>query len=209
MGKRDLREDIEMLAESAFKKHTLVWEEKTRTWYCGEPGTGIYHFRVAELPGCIAVWGDIGNMMILGRGYGLEWAAGSIHSTDYFLSKTNKQKDQYYASLFKEHLIYHLDEYDRNRKDEDGEVDDYYEKKYQDQLSICAKASVTDYDEMAYNDYMSEHYDCEVSFHYYDSEAFWFIEALKVFFRLYEQQKTNDAPTEDLAGAVSGGVAGA
>lgn len=73
-----------------FDKHVIT-REGHGVWYCGEPGTGIYHFRVIMVPGRIIVTGDIGDMILhVNHAKPLRWALGckmTPEGTYYPLSK--------------------------------------------------------------------------------------------------------------------------
>ena len=66
-------------------------------WYCGEQGTGIYHFRVIMVPGRIIVTGDIGDMILkVNHRKPLRWALGSKFKPDntyYPMSKLSHDCD--------------------------------------------------------------------------------------------------------------------
>lgn len=73
-----------------FDKHVIT-REGPGIWYCGEPGTGIYHFRVIMVPGRIIITGDIGDLILrVNHDKPLRWALGckmKPESTYYPLSK--------------------------------------------------------------------------------------------------------------------------
>lgn len=73
-----------------FDKHRIT-KEGPGIWYCGEPGTGVYHFRVIMVPGRIIVTGDIGDLILhVNHAKPLRWALGCKmrpEDTYYPLSK--------------------------------------------------------------------------------------------------------------------------
>lgn len=73
-----------------FDKHEIT-REGPGIWYCGEKGTGIYHFRVIMVPWRIIVTGDIGDLILhVNHAKPLRWALGckmKPESTYYPLSK--------------------------------------------------------------------------------------------------------------------------
>ncbi len=105
-------------AAGAFKAHVLtvdVLDNRMRpvAWRCGVPDSRIYSFHVAELPGCIAQWGDVGGLLIeQGRGYDVEWLMGAVGRgghIDYMLGKVKAEKTRFVPELFQEYLADHGD----------------------------------------------------------------------------------------------------
>lgn len=196
--KKETKTVVSELAVDAFKDHILTFESDSRTWKCHNQESGYYWFRIAELPGAVLIWGDIGTMTIIGRGYGLEWIAGSVNSPEYLLSKTTKRRDWFYCGEFKQYLTDRVEE----AKQESAESGDARSAK---RLSEAAKdfvsASYYDFDLVSYNEYMSARMDTDAhdTVYGYDSEAYWLLEALKVFSKLYDQQKTSNSPAKDVA----------
>ena len=80
-----------------FDKHQIT-REGPGLWFCGEPGTGIYHFRVIMVPGRIIVTGDIGDMILnVNHRKPLRWALGAKfkpEDTYYPMSKLSHQCDK-------------------------------------------------------------------------------------------------------------------
>lgn len=69
---------IERMHENDFATHELT-EESPGVWLCKRPGTIIYSFRVAFLPGAILVWGDIGTMVLHpGANRGIGWLRSAV-----------------------------------------------------------------------------------------------------------------------------------
>jgi len=83
-------------ATHQFDKHQIT-REGPGLWFCGEPGTGIYHFRVIMVPGRIIVTGDIGDMVLnINHRKPLRWALGSKFKPEnpyYPMSKLSHQCD--------------------------------------------------------------------------------------------------------------------
>ena len=77
-----------------FDKHQIT-REGPGLWFCGEKGTGIYHFRVIMVPGTIIVTGDIGDMVLnVNHRKPLRWALGCKMKPDqpyYPMSKLSLQ----------------------------------------------------------------------------------------------------------------------
>lgn len=100
------RAKIKEQAFHAARNHKIT-KESENVFYCGEPGTGIYSFRVCIHPGCILVYGDIGELILLPYTKDpLSWLLGCVSSTDYLISKVPFElrnnivlKDDAYAIL--------------------------------------------------------------------------------------------------------------
>jgi hypothetical protein len=92
MASRKSREErirtVDELAESAFEDHVLLPEGEGR-WFCGRPGTGMYHFRIVMSPGCILLYGDIGEAVFrCHERDALAWLLASMGGgRDYILGK--------------------------------------------------------------------------------------------------------------------------
>lgn len=70
---------IKRMHENDFSTHEMT-EESPGVWLCKRPGTIIYSFRVAFLPGAILVWGDIGTMVLHpGANRGIGWLRGAVN----------------------------------------------------------------------------------------------------------------------------------
>lgn len=123
-ARRKQREKIFKMAAESFEGHILerkiiaditkpalhdpsqeMIERRTITWRCGRPDTNMYSFWVAELPGCIVQWGDVGGLMIpQWGGYDIEWLRRSINSVDYVLEKAKAEKSRFVPEMFAEYL---------------------------------------------------------------------------------------------------------
>lgn len=57
------RAEIAQLAERSFATHELVREGDGR-WVCANPKSWAYWFRVVVAPGCIFLYGDIGELVL-------------------------------------------------------------------------------------------------------------------------------------------------
>lgn len=103
----DHRAQIARGAREAFAEHVLT-EEAPGQWLCAKPGTGIYHFRVAQLKGALVVWGDIGDLIIAnGRGT-VAWFRGAQRDRDYVLSKSpTARRGEFLPGEFKLALFHH------------------------------------------------------------------------------------------------------
>lgn len=89
MAKKDERiSTVNTLAEDAFKNHVLRKEGEGR-WFCGRPGTGMYHFRLITAPACVFIYGDIGEAVFLcSESDSLNWLLTSVNGgRDYVLGK--------------------------------------------------------------------------------------------------------------------------
>ena len=68
-----------------FKDHEIKQTSET-TWKCSKPGTWIYGFMVARIPSGWAIYGDIGDVLVI-RSDDLDWLRGAANSPDYFFEK--------------------------------------------------------------------------------------------------------------------------
>lgn len=94
MAKRDDRiQTVDELAQEAFQNHVLRKEGDGR-WFCGRPGTGMYHFRIIIAPACVFLYGDIGNAVFLCSEHdSLNWLLDSIDGgRDYILGKCGQAR---------------------------------------------------------------------------------------------------------------------
>lgn len=129
MSRREHREQIADAAKRALKDHiievrgvaSMTKPEPSNpsvpkedlgpfVWLCKNknPSSWPYWFYVAELPGAIVQYGDIGGMLIeQGQAYDLNWLAGAIDSMDYVLSKSKAQKNYFVEDAFKAYVIEH------------------------------------------------------------------------------------------------------
>lgn len=83
-----------------FDKHQIT-REGHGVWYCGEPGTGVYHFRVIMVPGRIIVTGDIGNLILhVNHAKPLRWALGCRMRPDQTYYPLSKLAPEYRESEF-------------------------------------------------------------------------------------------------------------
>jgi len=89
--KQDRMRTIDELAKEAFKDHVLREEGEGR-WFCGRPGTGMYHFRLIVAPGCVLLYGDIGEAVFLcAEPDALNWLLASAGGgRDYILGKSRQ-----------------------------------------------------------------------------------------------------------------------
>lgn len=114
-ARKGYREKIEGYAKEALAKHELVvvradasgkpfvWKVRT-----SDPDKWSYWYFVAELPGAIVQYGDIGGLMIdAGQGYDLGWLDGAMGSLDYVLGKSKSKRDYFVEEMFMEYLVEH------------------------------------------------------------------------------------------------------
>ncbi len=124
MGFPPHRKMIADMAAQEFAAHVLKPEGEGR-WYCGKPGTGMYHFRVLTAPFAIIVYGDIGECILrCSDRDALGWLRSAVHDEpgteghpDYVLSKVEAGKSapkEFLAELAMEEL---------GRLREDGRAD--------------------------------------------------------------------------------------
>jgi hypothetical protein len=126
---REHRESIKKYAEDAFKNHTMkvvgtvqvkkpalhdpaetMIEVAPYVWklHCADPAAWSYWYFVAELPGAIVQYGDVGGLFIeAGKGYDLAWLDGAMGSLDYVLSKSKHKRDFFVEEKFKEYMREH------------------------------------------------------------------------------------------------------
>lgn len=168
--KAEHRRQIAALAAINFADHVLI-EEAPGQWLCHRPGTGIYHFRVAQLRGALVVWGDIGDMIIAnGRG-SIGWFRGAQGSRDYVLSKSpTARRDEFMPGDFKV-ALFHYDRPALRRLAEEG----------------------AEFGELDYHEYLQDGGDCEIRPFDYNSNDHWCCEALAVFVRLLDQAEERAA----------------
>lgn len=163
---RETRLHIAEMANESFSEHILTKHDSY--WRCQKPGTNIYSFNIAKLPGLIVVWGDLGTLTLDSAG-DLEWLINSINSHDYIVSKSSIEheiKKTYYSDEFRQHI-------------EDEGTDD--------QKALAAEL---DYNEEALKDYVYKTGDYEMASSCYGhgGRVWWCYEALKCFVRLYKAQ---------------------
>lgn len=129
--------DIVKAANEAFVDHKISREGET-SWRCNKSDTGIYLFRVGELPGAIVLWGDIGSLIIdAGMDYNISWLRGSIKSYRYVLEKSSlSKKDWFYPGEFKELAV----ERELNELIEDGDWSEEAFKEYSQSSGDCDAA---------------------------------------------------------------------
>ncbi len=74
-----------------FKDHKVTVIANTpeiQAFNCSKPETNVFAFRIVITDNCIAMNGDIGEIMICpGYGRGIRWLRGSIESIGYVLEK--------------------------------------------------------------------------------------------------------------------------
>lgn len=112
-ARKDYRAQIEGYAKDALNGHVLTvvradGEGKPFVWKVRnpEPEKWSYWYFVAELPGAIVQYGDIGGLIIeAGQGYDLGWLDGAMGSMDYVLGKSKSKRDHYVEELFKQYLV--------------------------------------------------------------------------------------------------------
>lgn len=146
-------------------KTQLMTEIRPCLWRCGRPDTGMCSFWVAEMPGCIVQWGDIGGITIAAwGGYDLAWLEKAIDSIDYVFEKSTAKRTRFVASAFAEYI-------------RSNEIN--FEKEVGRPLD--EDPTWEDYDEYVHASYDSEVFECS---HDYETDAFWAYAALKKFCEL-------------------------
>jgi len=166
------RSQIEDLAKEALAGHVLTvvradGDGKPFVWkVCSaDPAKWPYWYFVAELPGAIVQYGDIGGLMIeAGQGYDLGWLDGAMGSMDYVLGKSKAKRDYFVEELFRAYLVEH-----------DYSVDDY-----------------ESYEDFVIDTGNTEAYECV---HDWPSEALWAYWALHKFVELRRAEKAAACPT--------------
>ena len=87
MGEMNLEYDC----RKEFKDHkvqVIVNTPEIQAFNCNKPETNVFAFRIVISDNCIAMNGDIGELMICpGYGRGIRWLRGSIGSVYYVLEK--------------------------------------------------------------------------------------------------------------------------
>jgi hypothetical protein len=115
---RDHRKQIEEAAQRALKDHVMAAVGHTNIGNTASPyvwklqssnkEAWAYWYYVAELPGAIVQYGDIGGMLIeQGRGYDLNWLDGAMGSLDYVLGKSKCKRDTFIEDDFKAYVTEH------------------------------------------------------------------------------------------------------
>lgn len=119
MTYKESKEDVRRLSVTEFKDHVLT-EEHPKVWRCGRPDSIIFSFRVAELPGAIIIWGDLGTMVIdAGKDYTISWLKGAIHSRNYVLEKSSTARERsFYEGDFRNWILEYTTENGDNPEDE-------------------------------------------------------------------------------------------
>ena len=129
MASKEHRAQIADAAQRALKHHVLITKGlssgdvavpynpleakmglRPYVWLCRheDRSSWPYWFYVAELPGAIVQYGDIGGLLIeQGSSYDLEWLSGAINSMDYVLSKSKAQRNYFVEDAFKEYVKEH------------------------------------------------------------------------------------------------------
>jgi len=136
------REKIIQSANDSLKDHVLeqrgtstnklirggALEDVTKPylWRCAKPGTGMCAFWVADLPSCIAQWGDVGGLIIpQGPSYNIEWLLGSVKSMEYVLGKAQADRtSRFVPEAFAEFI--------KERMEENAEVRELFEDREPD-----------------------------------------------------------------------------
>lgn len=165
------REQIKGFAAKAFDGHVLavVRQDKDGKAYVWkvrnpEPEKWSYWFFVAELPGAIVQYGDVGGVLIeAGAGYDIGWLNGAIGSLDYVLEKSKHRRDHFVEEKFKAFLIEH------------GHTPDEFEG-YEDFVLETGDS------------------DAYESCHDWPSEALWGYWALNTFINLYRATAPKESP---------------
>jgi hypothetical protein len=93
---------ISDLAHSAFKDHEIVSEQTgvVSMWYCGRSdGSNAYSFRIIFAPGCIVVYGDVGDGIYHTYNYDtLSWLRRSANSPQYLIEKMGNKKEKFFPA---------------------------------------------------------------------------------------------------------------
>lgn len=93
---------IRGFAEKDFAQHVLT-ETGPNEWRCGRPNSGFYSFRVIVRPGCVIVYGDIGEGIFRGGEAGdmLGWLRGATgkggYPLTYLMEKVRPARKAFYA----------------------------------------------------------------------------------------------------------------
>lgn len=107
------RSQIEGFAKQAFADHAIdhTWKDEAGKPYAwkvrnADPKEWSHWYMIAELPGAIVQYGDVGGLVIeAGRGYDLDWLSGAIESLAYVLEKSKARRDYFVEEMFKEYLL--------------------------------------------------------------------------------------------------------
>jgi hypothetical protein len=94
----ETRKQISKMARDAFKDH-IITREADNLWLCHRPGTGMYAFRLAALPGALVFYGDIGEAILRPSDRDvLPWLRGAARSFDYVIEKVHPRPEQTFYS---------------------------------------------------------------------------------------------------------------
>jgi hypothetical protein len=135
-ARKGYREQTEGFAKKALADHELTVARadangKPFVWKVRNPAPEkwAYWYFVAELPGAIVQYGDIGGLIVeAGQGYDLGWLDAAMGSMDYVLGKSKSKRDHFVEEMFKEYLV------------ENGYVVDY--ESYEDFVSDTGNSEV-------------------------------------------------------------------
>ena len=96
------RKQIINLAQEALKDHVITPEQTeglVRMWSLCRPDMGIYWFRVIIAPGCIVVYGDVGDSMYNMHEHDpLPWLRDAINSPEYLIGKMITKKEKFFPA---------------------------------------------------------------------------------------------------------------
>jgi len=195
------KDDIKKIAEKEFKDHVLDElmphfnsESTAGMWRCRKPGTGIYSFTVAIMPGgFITIAGDVGDIVLRCNektAYGvIAWIRGAVDSPDYLISKAQPvcrdKMTAFSVEAAKEHLKW-MEEEEPEKANNIRELwinSDFGE----------------DSEEEWHEAYYAGTGDSEVPrCHEFTPDALWAIECLRLFAKLVAEAPENPSLGESL-----------
>ena len=92
------RKQIHEFAVDGFKDHRVKLL-RPGAWKCSRVGSWVYGFIVAELPGALVIYGDLGEAIFRPADTDvMPWLRGAVGSADYLVSKIQPQPEkEFYA----------------------------------------------------------------------------------------------------------------
>ena len=174
------REQIQAFAVDAFKDHeitVLTDTEHVKLYRCGQPGSSVYAFYVAGLPGAVAFYGDLGEAILRPSDRdALGWLRGAVRSPSYLIEKVQPQPDrEFYAG----DAIAWIDEQD-NLTEEQRE-------NFHDAIELCASRDYHEWSRALSEEGQLDGYPPGT---HAGSAMLWMVEALRWFVAHTDQANT-------------------
>ena len=174
------QEKVAKDAIKSFLSHELTCESKTdkvALYRCAQPGTSCFSFRVVVAPGCIVVYGDIGDGMIYNyKSFQdqIPWLRGSVNSSRYLIDKMVFAEREFCEETAKANWENEKENYEEG----DEEFEDIVSDNYPDQAWYNFFYGSLRCDESP---------GCED----YKIGVYWTVECLKKFIELLDKENSN------------------